>query len=129
MSPELVFFYGTLMTPFHRTARLRIDQHLSYRGSGTIEAALFDLGIYPAAVPVSGGKCTVSCTRCAIPPSCCARSTSSKVPSRTAREEPVHENAHERDVSMTSPKTPGRISTTLRSGERSVSSQATIWSI
>lgn len=54
MSPELVFFYGTLMTPFHRTARLRIDQHLSYRGSATIEAALFDLGIYPAAVPATG---------------------------------------------------------------------------
>jgi len=54
--PELVFFYGTLMTPFHRTARLRIDEHLAYRGSGTIEAALFDLGIYPAAVPVTGGR-------------------------------------------------------------------------
>ena len=44
-------FYGTLMTPFNRTARLHIDAHLSYRGSGTIEGALFDLGIYPAAVP------------------------------------------------------------------------------
>ena len=54
--PELVFFYGTLMTPFHRTAKLRVDQHLSYRGSGTIEAALFDLGIYPAAIPVDGGR-------------------------------------------------------------------------
>jgi gamma-glutamylcyclotransferase (GGCT)/AIG2-like uncharacterized protein YtfP len=53
--PELVFFYGTLMTPFHRTARLRIDDHLTYRGTGTIEALLFDLGIYPAAVPLSGG--------------------------------------------------------------------------
>jgi gamma-glutamylcyclotransferase (GGCT)/AIG2-like uncharacterized protein YtfP len=52
--PELVFFYGTLMTPFNRTARLAIDEHLAYRGCGTIEAALFDLGIYPAAVPVSG---------------------------------------------------------------------------
>ena len=54
--PELVFFYGTLMTPFHRTARLRIDEHLDYRGSATIEAVLFDLGIYPAAVPVTGGR-------------------------------------------------------------------------
>lgn len=50
---ELVFFYGTLMTPFNRTGRLRIDQHLAYRGRGTISAALFDLGIYPAAVPAS----------------------------------------------------------------------------
>jgi gamma-glutamylcyclotransferase (GGCT)/AIG2-like uncharacterized protein YtfP len=48
---ELVFFYGTLMTPFNRTGRLRIDQHLAFRGRGFIEAALFDLGIYPAAVP------------------------------------------------------------------------------
>ena len=50
---ELVFFYGTLMTPFNRTGRLRIDQHLAYKGRGTINAALFDLGIYPAAVPAS----------------------------------------------------------------------------
>ena len=53
---ELVFFYGTLMTPFHRTAKLRLDEHLAYKGPGTIEAALFDLGIYPAAVPVTGGR-------------------------------------------------------------------------
>jgi gamma-glutamylcyclotransferase (GGCT)/AIG2-like uncharacterized protein YtfP len=54
--PELVFFYGTLMTPFNRTARLQIDQHLAFVGAGTIEAVLFDLGIYPAAVPVPGGR-------------------------------------------------------------------------
>jgi gamma-glutamylcyclotransferase (GGCT)/AIG2-like uncharacterized protein YtfP len=48
---DLVFFYGTLMTPFNRTAQLHIDQHLMFRGRGTIAAALFDLGIYPAAVP------------------------------------------------------------------------------
>ena len=54
--PELIFFYGTLMTPFNRTARLRIDRHLTFRGTGTIEGALFDVGIYPAAVPASGGK-------------------------------------------------------------------------
>ena len=44
---NLVFFYGTLMTPFHRAARLRIDQHLVPVGRGSIAAALFDLGIYP----------------------------------------------------------------------------------
>jgi len=48
---DLVFFYGTLMTPFNRTARLQIDDYLVFRGHGTIAAALFDLGIYPAAVP------------------------------------------------------------------------------
>jgi gamma-glutamylcyclotransferase (GGCT)/AIG2-like uncharacterized protein YtfP len=54
--PELVFFYGTLMTPFNRTGRLRIDQHLVPIGRGSIVAALFDLGIYPAAVPSSDGR-------------------------------------------------------------------------
>ena len=54
--PDLIFFYGTLMAPFQRVARLRIDSDLLYRGSGTIEAVLFDLGIYPAAVPASGGR-------------------------------------------------------------------------
>ena len=53
---ELVFFYGTLMTPFNRTSRLSVDQHLVYAGRGTIEAALFDLGIYPAAVPATDGR-------------------------------------------------------------------------
>jgi gamma-glutamylcyclotransferase (GGCT)/AIG2-like uncharacterized protein YtfP len=51
---DLVFFYGTLMTPFHRTARVQIDEFLVYKGRGTITAALFDLGIYPAAVPGDG---------------------------------------------------------------------------
>ena len=55
---ELVFFYGTLMTPFNRTGRLRLDQHLSFMGRGTIHAALFDLGIYPAAVPTSDSRVT-----------------------------------------------------------------------
>ena len=50
---DLVFFYGTLMTPFNRVGRLRVDQHLVYTGRGTIAGALFDLGIYPAAVPAS----------------------------------------------------------------------------
>lgn len=50
---DLVFFYGTLMTPFNRGGRLRVDQHLVYTGRGTIAGALFDLGIYPAAVPAS----------------------------------------------------------------------------
>lgn len=53
---ELVFFYGTLMTPFNRPGRQRIDHHLAYVGRGSIAAALFDLGIYPAAVPASDGQ-------------------------------------------------------------------------
>jgi gamma-glutamylcyclotransferase (GGCT)/AIG2-like uncharacterized protein YtfP len=50
---DLVFFYGTLMRPFNKAGRLRVDDHLVYVGRGTISAALFDLGIYPAAVPAS----------------------------------------------------------------------------
>ena len=46
-----VFFYGTLMSPFNRPGRQRITPKLTYTGRGSIRAALFDLGIYPAAVP------------------------------------------------------------------------------
>lgn len=53
---ELVFFYGTLMTPFHRPGRVRVEGHLEYAGRGSIAAALFDLGIYPAAVPASDAR-------------------------------------------------------------------------
>lgn len=52
---ELVFFYGTLMTEFDRRRRAGIEEMLSYVGRGSIAAALFDLGIYPAAVPASDG--------------------------------------------------------------------------
>ena len=47
----LIFFYGTLMQPFNRPGRRRIDAQLMFRGHGTITAALFDVGLYPAAVP------------------------------------------------------------------------------
>ena len=50
-----VFFYGTLMTPFNRPGRQRINPKLRFSGRGTIHAALFDLGIYPAAVPTHDG--------------------------------------------------------------------------
>jgi gamma-glutamylcyclotransferase (GGCT)/AIG2-like uncharacterized protein YtfP len=51
---ERVFFYGTLMTSFNRRLRLGIDSKLKYVGRGSIQAMLFDLGIYPAAVPGDG---------------------------------------------------------------------------
>ena len=53
---DLVFFYGTLMRPFNWTGRIRVDEHLVYDGRGTIAAALFDLGIYPAAVPTPDAR-------------------------------------------------------------------------
>jgi gamma-glutamylcyclotransferase (GGCT)/AIG2-like uncharacterized protein YtfP len=49
--PVYVFFYGTLMTPFNRPGRQRVESKLAFAGRGRIRAALFDLGIYPAAVP------------------------------------------------------------------------------
>ena len=50
---DLVFFYGTLMRGFKRPGRSRIDPKLTPVGRGTIKATLFDLGIYPAAIPAS----------------------------------------------------------------------------
>ena len=52
---DRVFFYGTLMTGFDRRRRAGIDAMLTARGRGRIQAALFDLGIYPAAVPDPDG--------------------------------------------------------------------------
>ena len=48
---DLVFFYGTLMSGFKRAGRSRIDPKLTPVGRGSIAATLFDLGIYPAAIP------------------------------------------------------------------------------
>jgi len=54
---DRVFFYGTLMTGFDRRERAGIDERkLAYLGRGFIKAALFDLGIYPAAVPDPEGR-------------------------------------------------------------------------
>ena len=52
---DQVFFYGTLMTGFDRRRRAGIEGKLSFTGRGWIRASLFDLGIYPAAVPASDG--------------------------------------------------------------------------
>jgi gamma-glutamylcyclotransferase (GGCT)/AIG2-like uncharacterized protein YtfP len=42
------------MTGFNRPGRQRVDACLELTGRGRIRAALFDLGIYPAAVPTEG---------------------------------------------------------------------------
>lgn len=52
---EFVFFYGTLMTPFNRPGRQRVEPDIVSVGAGSIRAALFDLGIYPAATPANDG--------------------------------------------------------------------------
>jgi gamma-glutamylcyclotransferase (GGCT)/AIG2-like uncharacterized protein YtfP len=53
---DLVFFYGTLMTGFKRAGRSRIDAMLMPVGRGWMSATLFDLGIYPAAIPASDSR-------------------------------------------------------------------------
>jgi gamma-glutamylcyclotransferase (GGCT)/AIG2-like uncharacterized protein YtfP len=53
---DSVFFYGTLMTGFDRRRRAGIEGKLRNRRRGTINAVLFDLGIYPAAIPAPDGK-------------------------------------------------------------------------
>ncbi len=53
---DLVFFYGTLMAGFDRRRQAGIDAKLTYLGRGSIQAALFDLGLYPAAVPAPEGR-------------------------------------------------------------------------
>lgn len=53
---DLVFFYGTLMSGFERPGRARLADVLRPVGRGWIPAALFDLGIYPAAVPATDSR-------------------------------------------------------------------------
>lgn len=53
---DLVFFYGTLMSGFQRPGRARLDQVLAPLGRAWIQAALFDLGIYPAAIPANDSR-------------------------------------------------------------------------
>ena len=52
---DSVFFYGTLMAGFDRRRRAGIDGKLTYAGRGSIRATLFDLGLYPAAIPACEG--------------------------------------------------------------------------
>jgi len=48
---DLVFFYGTLMSGFQRQGRVELA--LEPVGHGSIRAVLFDIGIYPAAIPAA----------------------------------------------------------------------------
>jgi len=53
---DRVFFYGTLRTGFNRTTRAGVDAFLKFTGRGWINGKLFDLGIYPAAVPATDAR-------------------------------------------------------------------------
>jgi len=65
---DLVFFYGTLMTPFRAAGRLPAACRIEYAGRGAIKAALFDLGLYPAAVPAEDSQVTGEVCRMTSPP-------------------------------------------------------------
>jgi len=53
---ELIFFYGTLMAGFDRRRRAGIDDKLAYVGRAHIRGQLYDLGLYPVAVPAPEGQ-------------------------------------------------------------------------
>jgi gamma-glutamylcyclotransferase (GGCT)/AIG2-like uncharacterized protein YtfP len=53
---DAAFFYGTLMAGFDRRRRAGVDSDMKYMGRGYISGALFDLGIYPAAIPATDGR-------------------------------------------------------------------------
>ena len=44
------------MRSFNWAGRVRVDEHLAYVGRGSIAGVLFDLGIYPAAVPAPDAR-------------------------------------------------------------------------
>lgn len=44
------------MSPFNRPGRQRVNPKMAFAGRGYIRAALFDLGIYPAAIPTNDGS-------------------------------------------------------------------------
>lgn len=53
---DLIFFYGTLMRGFDRHGRTKVDELLRPVGRGSIAAALFDLGLYPGAIPAADSR-------------------------------------------------------------------------
>ena len=53
---DKVFFYGTLMAGFDRRRRAGIDTRMRFIGRGWIVGALFDLGLFPAAIPSPDGR-------------------------------------------------------------------------
>ena len=48
---DKIFVYGTLMAGFDRRRQAGIDTRMKFLGRGWIDAALYDLGLFPAAIP------------------------------------------------------------------------------
>ena len=53
---DCVFFYGTLLIEFGRIRRAGIESLITFVGRGSIKAALFDVGLYAAAVPADDSQ-------------------------------------------------------------------------
>ena len=53
---DRIFVYGTLMAGFDRRRRAGIDTRMHFVGRGWIQAALYDLGLFPAAIPAPEGR-------------------------------------------------------------------------
>ena len=53
---DLIFCYGSLLRAFARTRSLRVERDLAFVGAGSVEGALYEVGIYPALVPDPDGE-------------------------------------------------------------------------
>ena len=53
---DKIFVYGTLMAGFDRRRLAGIDTRMRFLGRGWIEAALYDLGLFPAAIPAPDSR-------------------------------------------------------------------------
>lgn len=53
---EKIFAYGTLMGGFDRLRRAGIDTRMRFVARGWITGALYDLGLYPVAIPAPDGR-------------------------------------------------------------------------
>ena len=127
---QQVFFYGTLRTGFNRTTRAGIDTFLKFSGRAWINGKLFDLGIYPAAVPATDARVWgEKSSRWRTRRRCWRRSIASKDIARRSRSEvSIRVRAFPQRWTMAGRKMCGCISTMRRSGARRGSRQATIWS-
>jgi len=53
---DKIFVYGTLMAGFDRRRQAGIDTRMRFLGRGWIDAALYDLGLFPAAIPAPDSR-------------------------------------------------------------------------
>src|SRR5712691_8285944 len=124
---DLVFFYGTLMSGFKRPGRSRIDAKLTPRGRGRICATLFDMGIYPAAIPASDSTVRGEVHQMIDADVVLATLDELEGYRPGEPERACTRGSKRRSRSMTAAsRRRGCTSTTRRSGEPSASSQATI---